>query len=105
MANATKGPWHVEHNQRTVGVYSADNPGERGVRICFCSISSPKAAGCAEANARLIANAPTMYSFILDKAQNGDSDAKAIIASIDNAAAERARRSEQMRKMRAAQRC
>lgn len=72
----TPGPWHVCGGSHPDKVLAADSN-----LIADCSHPNrPPHFG--EANARLIAAAPTMYSYIAKKAAEGDSDAKDIIDSI-----------------------
>lgn len=46
--------------------------------------AAPSERAADAANARLIAAGPTMYEFIARKAQEGDADAAAIIAAVNN---------------------
>ncbi len=83
----TPGPWEVRgdfyigraHKMSLAEVVSSDSG---SLAVVKCGDVPHDDIETHKANARLIAAAPTMYNYIVALANQGDSDAKAIIASI-----------------------
>lgn len=75
MSEHTAGPWVSLYPE----AFQVDAPGAR-TRIASLphSVSDQQ-----EANARLIAAAPTMREYIERKAEDGDAEARAILETID----------------------
>lgn len=73
MSEYTEGPWRSLYEEKFCVA-----AGERLIARLPHSISDEQ-----EANARLIAAAPTMREYIQRKAENGDEEAREILVAID----------------------
>jgi len=80
----TKGPWEVKEDR--VITSAIDEYGRRkellltGVSLTAGNHPDRKEA---EANARLIAESPTMFEYITKKAKEGDDEAKQIVDKVN----------------------
>jgi hypothetical protein len=72
----TPGPWRVHGDGITVG----QQRGKGGQHVCR-AFEVFMSRGERQANARLIAVAPTMYEFVSKKAAAGDAEAIAIVSA------------------------
>lgn len=83
MNAPTPGPWHfkmVSEKSWHVGVYD-----QSGNEVALVKVKSALHSARRDADARLIAASPKMYSYIEGRAQGGDLDAAAILESINAA--------------------
>lgn len=71
----TPGPWETSSNAKGQWDVCMEDAGDMIADLSGCDNQ--------EANARLIAAAPTMYSYVATQAANGDTNALAILESIN----------------------
>ncbi len=85
----TAGPWEYGKAHNYVGFYIAPKgtlPTLAAVERCGAgqmTIQCFNFPGDTEANAAMIAAAPTMYSYIQKKAEEGDAEARGIVEGIE----------------------
>ena len=82
MIAFTPGPWEFEA-EPVMGVFVHDAEGTVAEIMCDQTRIDDRTA---IANARLIAECPTMYEYIAAKANQGDADAARIVARINGTA-------------------
>lgn len=93
-AQHTPGPWHVGCQNDALFVTAGrkpalnnDHPWHDAPRVALCKVFGPSDGDClpvdAEANARLIAAAPTMRDYIAKRANAGCAEALEILETID----------------------
>ena len=87
QAQHTPGPWELVHvpssinddNSQTIEHWKVEGDGWEIYNTAFMPVSREER----EANARLIAAAPTMYEFIASSASNGCAEARKIMEAIN----------------------
>jgi hypothetical protein len=84
MAKHTPGPW----TQKGHSVFIFNKSGHNRVAIsvntgCRCGCEEPALIEELEADARLIAESPTMFEYITKKAKEGDDEAKQIVDKVN----------------------
>lgn len=78
MTEFTPGPWML-HDMEFATVVTETKPGAF-IALCHAQYSPRELS---EANANLIAAAPTMYNFVASRAGSGDNEAIAIMEAIN----------------------
>ena len=81
----TPGPWQIEWNvaQGGEGHYITDNNDMGELSRIAAVLFHDDADGETRANARLIAASPTMYDYLVERAQSGDARAASIVEAIN----------------------
>lgn len=77
MSGHTPGPWLKS------GCIVLSNDEDRGMRFAIAERVRGRNAEDQEANARLIAASPTMYDYLVERAQSGDARAASIVEAIN----------------------
>ena len=80
----TAGPWLIEWNaaQGGEGHYITDSKDMAELSRIAAVLFHDDADGETRANARLIAASPTMYDYLVERAQSGDARAASIVEAI-----------------------
>ena len=81
----TRGPWQIEWNaaQGGEGHYITDSNDMGELSRIAAVLFHDDADGETRANARLIAASPTMYDYLVERAQSGDARAASIVEAIN----------------------
>ena len=81
----TPGPWLIEWNaaQGGEGHYITDSKDMGEFSRIAAVLFNDDADGETRANARLIAASPTMYDYLVERAQSGDARAASIVEAIN----------------------
>ena len=81
----TAGPWLIEWNaaQGGEGHYITDSKDMVELSRIAAVLFHDDADGETRANARLIAASPTMYDYLVERAQSGDARAASIVEAIN----------------------
>ena len=81
----TPGPWQIEWNvaQGGEGHYITDSNDMGELSRIAAVLFHDDADGETRANARLIAASPTMYDYLVERAQSGDARAASIVEDIN----------------------
>ena len=81
----TAGPWLIEWNaaQGGEGHYITDSKDMVELSRIAAVLFHDDAVGETRANARLIAASPTMYDYLVERAQSGDARAASIVEAIN----------------------
>ena len=81
----TPGPWLIEWNaaQGGEGHYITDSKDMGELSRIAMVLFHDDADGETRANARLIAASPTMYDYLVERAQSGDARAASIVEAIN----------------------
>ena len=81
----TPGPWLIEWNaaQGGEGHYITDSKDMVELSRIAAVLFHDDAVGETRANARLIAASPTMYDYLVERAQSGDARAASIVEAIN----------------------
>lgn len=81
----TPGPWQIEWNvaQGGEGHYITDSNDMGELSRIAAVLFHDDADGETRANARLIAASPTMYDYLVERAQSGDARAASIVEAIN----------------------
>ena len=81
----TPGPWLIEWNaaQGGEGHYITDSKDMVELSRIAAVLFHDDADGETRANARLIAASPTMYEYLVERAQSGDARAASIVEAIN----------------------
>ena len=81
----TPGPWQIEWNvaQGGEGHYITDSKDMAELSRIAAVLFHDDADGETRANARLIAASPTMYDYLVERAQSGDARAASIVEAIN----------------------
>ena len=81
----TPGPWQIEWNvaQGGEGHYITDSNDMGEFSRIAAVLFHDDADGETRANARLIAASPTMYDYLVERAQSGDARAASIVEAIN----------------------
>ena len=81
----TPGPWLIEWNaaQGGEGHYITDSKDMGELSRIAAVLFHDDADGETRANARLIAASPTMYDYLVERAQSGDARAASIVEAIN----------------------
>ena len=81
----TPGPWLIEWNaaQGGEGHYIKDSKDMGELSRIAAVLFHDDADGETRANARLIAASPTMYDYLVERAQSGDARAASIVEAIN----------------------
>ena len=85
MCKATPGPWLIEWNaaQSGEGHYITDSKDMVELSRIAVVLFHDDAEGETASNARLIAASPTMYDYLVERAQSGDARAASIVEAIN----------------------
>ena len=81
----TPAPWQIEWNvaQCGAGHYITDSKDMAELSRIAAVLFHDDADGETRANARLIAASPTMYDYLVERAQSGDARAASIVEAIN----------------------
>ena len=81
----TPAPWQIEWNvaQGGEGHYITDSKDMAELSRIAAVLFHDDADGETRANARLIAASPTMYDYLVERAQSGDARAASIVEAIN----------------------
>ena len=81
----TPAPWQIEWNaaQSGEGHYIKDSQDMGELSRIAAVLFHDDAEGETRANARLIAASPTMYDYLVERAQSGDARAASIVEAIN----------------------
>ena len=81
----TPAPWQIEWNaaQSGEGHYITDSNDMGELSRIAAVLFHDDAVGETRANARLIAASPTMYDYLVERAQSGDARAASIVEAIN----------------------
>lgn len=79
-SKATPGPWNC--NRSSASGYDIVCSENSPTDVCVISRRG-KTTGEIDANARLIAASPTMYDYLVERAQSGDARAASIVEAIN----------------------
>ena len=81
----TPGPWQIEWNvaQGGEGHYITDSNDMGELSRIAAVLFHDDADGETRANARLLAASPTMYDYLVERAQSGDARAASIVEAIN----------------------